>query len=94
MTQPCFGLLPNVRRQSDYVPDLQWYQEGGCFHVWLALGQGPAANPCEFKNGAQGLNTEDSQISDAFLNPQYLLMMPAPLITFKAGLELLTHMYS
>jgi hypothetical protein len=52
---------------------------------WLWV-EGPAANPCEFKNGAQGLNTEDMfpDLADAFLNPQYLLMMLlAPLITFK-----------
>lgn len=52
---------------------------------WLWI-EGPAANPCEFKNGAAGLNTEDlfPDLADAFLNPQYLLMLLlAPLLTFK-----------
>lgn len=52
---------------------------------WLWV-EGPAANPCEFKNGAAGLNTSDMfpDLADAFLDPQYLLMLLlAPLITFK-----------
>ncbi len=52
---------------------------------WLWF-EGPAANPCEFKNGAAGLDTADlfPDLADAFLNPQFLLMLLlAPLTTFK-----------
>ena len=52
---------------------------------WLWF-EGPGANPCATKNGVSGLDSSNMfpDMGDAFLDPQYLLMMLlAPLLTFK-----------